>query len=71
MLLLEVLLPTVFQRLLFVVTLLFGGCVRAPECRWWKLLLWQLVMMFEGFGSTLFMLLRGGLSLIIFDVFFY
>jgi len=31
---------------------MFGGCVRAAECRWWKLFLWQLVMVFKDFGTT-------------------
>jgi len=40
--------------------LLLGGCVRAAEYRWWKMFLWQLVMLVEffpfmfgeGFGTT-------------------
>jgi hypothetical protein len=45
--------------------------VRAPECRWWKLLLWQLVMMFEGFGSTFVYVVAWRVVFIFFDVFFY
>lgn len=30
-------------------TLLYEGCVRATDCRWWKLFLWQHVMLVEGF----------------------
>lgn len=35
--------------LVWFLTLQFGSCVRAAECRWWKLFLWQLVMLVEGF----------------------
>ena len=35
--------------LCWFLTLLFGGCVQAEECRWWKLFVWRLVMLVEGF----------------------